>query len=85
MLVKSLAKVPILTTSNPLPADKNPDKIEECTRLFAEIQNAYDVLSDSQERAWYDAHREAILRGGKGCRQADLATSKLWLCLTMLL
>lgn len=61
----------------PSPADKNPDNIQECTRLFAEIQNAYDVLSDSQERAWYDAHREAILRGGKlawHCPSAVLLT-----------
>lgn len=28
------------------------------------MQNAYSVLSDPHERAWYDEHREAILRGG---------------------
>jgi DnaJ family protein A protein 5 len=27
------------------------------------IQQAYEVLSDVQERAWYDKHREALLRG----------------------
>ena len=32
--------------------DKNPDSIEECTRQFREVQQAYDVLSDPQERAW---------------------------------
>ena len=26
------------------------------------MQSAYEVLSDPQERAWYDAHRDAILR-----------------------
>lgn len=43
--------------------DKNPDRIEECTQLFHEVQAAYDVLSDKQERAFYDKHREAILKG----------------------
>lgn len=28
------------------------------------MQSAYEVLSDPQERAWYDSHRESILRGG---------------------
>lgn len=28
------------------------------------VQAAYEVLSDAQERAWYDKHREQILRGG---------------------
>lgn len=36
--------------------------MEETTRLFAEVQSAYEVLSDPQERAWYDSHRDAILR-----------------------
>uniref|UniRef100_A0A0R3S2G8 DnaJ homolog subfamily C member 21 n=1 Tax=Elaeophora elaphi TaxID=1147741 RepID=A0A0R3S2G8_9BILA len=44
--------------------DKNPNKVEECTRYFALIQQAYDVLSDPHERAWYDRHRESILKGG---------------------
>ena len=44
--------------------DKNPDQTEESTKQFRVVQQAYDVLSDPQERAWYDKHREAILRGG---------------------
>ena len=44
--------------------DKNPDQVEEYTKIFRVIQAAYDVLSDKQERAFYDKHREAILRGG---------------------
>ncbi|XP_033112030.1 dnaJ homolog subfamily C member 21-like [Anneissia japonica] len=46
--------------------DKNPDRVDECTAQFTVIQQAYDVLSDPQERAWYDKHREAIIRGGFG-------------------
>lgn len=48
----------------------HPDKahqsglsIEEATKRFQQIQEAYSVLSDPQERAWYDAHREQILKG----------------------
>lgn len=37
--------------------------MEETTKLFAEVQSAYEVLSDGQERAWYDSHRDMILRG----------------------
>ena len=45
--------------------DKNLDNPEKATAEFRIVQQAYDVLSDSQERAWYDKHREAILMGGK--------------------
>jgi DnaJ family protein A protein 5 len=43
--------------------DKNPTRQEEAAEAFKEIQQAYEVLSDKHERAWYDAHRDAILRG----------------------
>lgn len=43
--------------------DRNINDIETATRKFAEVQTAYEVLSDPQERAWYDSHREAILSG----------------------
>lgn len=36
--------------------------MENATKQFAEVQSAYEVLSDPQERAWYDSHRDAILR-----------------------
>lgn len=45
--------------------DKNLDNPEQATAEFRIVQQAYEVLSDSQERAWYDKHREAILMGGK--------------------
>ncbi|RMD42083.1 hypothetical protein DV735_g3029, partial [Chaetothyriales sp. CBS 134920] len=43
--------------------DRNYGNVEEATRLFAEVQTAYEVLSDAQERAWYDSHRHVLLRG----------------------
>uniref|UniRef100_A0A182Y6E3 DnaJ homolog subfamily C member 21 n=1 Tax=Anopheles stephensi TaxID=30069 RepID=A0A182Y6E3_ANOST len=44
--------------------DKNLDNAEEANQQFLLVQAAYDVLSDHQERAWYDNHREQIIRGG---------------------
>ena len=43
--------------------DRNYNDEENATRKFAEVQTAYEILSDPQERAWYDSHREAILSG----------------------
>ena len=42
--------------------DRNYGNVEEMTRRFADVQSAYSVLSDPQERAWYDSHRQDILR-----------------------
>jgi curved DNA-binding protein CbpA len=46
--------------------DKNIDNVEEAKLMFQSIKNAYGVLSDPQERAWYDSHKDSILRGGDG-------------------
>jgi len=43
--------------------DRNLNDTENATRRFAEVQTAYEILSDPQERAWYDSHRDAILSG----------------------
>lgn len=40
--------------------DRNIDNVEATTKLFAEVQCAYEVLSDPQERAWYDSHRDVV-------------------------
>ncbi len=44
--------------------DKNLENSDEAKKEFQFIQAAYEVLSDPQERAWYDKHRDAILLGG---------------------
>jgi DnaJ homolog subfamily A member 5 len=46
--------------------DRNFGDVEAATTKFAEVQSAYEVLSDPQERAWYDSHRDSILRGDSG-------------------
>lgn len=51
--------------------DKNYGNQEEAAVRFKEVQNAYTVLSDADERAWYDAHREQILRGGEEAGDPD--------------
>ncbi|XP_077286672.1 dnaJ homolog subfamily C member 21-like isoform X2 [Arctopsyche grandis] len=43
--------------------DKNLNNLDEAKEQFQVVQNAYEVLSDPQERAWYDSHREQLLRG----------------------
>ena len=45
--------------------DRNYGNIEATTKQFAEVQSAYEVLSDPQERTWYDSHREIILQNEK--------------------
>lgn len=57
--------------------DKNAHRLDEATEKFKEIQAAYAVLSDEQERSWYDHHRDDILGGldgasGGGGVEADL-------------
>lgn len=51
--------------------DRNYGNEDTATKTFAEVQAAYEVLSDPQERAWYDSHESAILRGADGAAQDD--------------
>ncbi|CAG8734604.1 15374_t:CDS:2 [Cetraspora pellucida] len=44
--------------------DKNHHRVAEATEQFTLLQQAYEVLSDPNEREWYDNHRDAILREG---------------------
>lgn len=45
--------------------DKNKDRVEEAHEKFKAIHEAYSVLSDPQEKAWYDSHKSEILTGSK--------------------
>ncbi|KAJ5114584.1 hypothetical protein NUU61_000343 [Penicillium alfredii] len=51
--------------------DRNYGNAEEATKLFAEIQSAYEVLADPQERAWYDSHSDAFLGTNGGAEGAQ--------------
>lgn len=42
--------------------DKNVGN-QDAADMFRHIQQAYECLSDTAERKWYDEHREAILQG----------------------
>ena len=42
--------------------DRNHGQEELATNKFKEISTAYSVLSDPNEKKWYDDHREDILR-----------------------
>uniref|UniRef100_A0A069DV41 DnaJ homolog subfamily C member 21 n=1 Tax=Panstrongylus megistus TaxID=65343 RepID=A0A069DV41_9HEMI len=44
--------------------DKNLNNSEEAKEQFQLIQQAYEILSDPQERSWYDRHKDSILKGG---------------------
>eukprot|EP00587_Corethron_hystrix_P007865 CAMPEP_0113330604 /NCGR_PEP_ID=MMETSP0010_2-20120614/21767_1 /TAXON_ID=216773 ORGANISM="Corethron hystrix, Strain 308" /NCGR_SAMPLE_ID=MMETSP0010_2 /ASSEMBLY_ACC=CAM_ASM_000155 /LENGTH=267 /DNA_ID=CAMNT_0000193261 /DNA_START=145 /DNA_END=945 /DNA_ORIENTATION=+ /assembly_acc=CAM_ASM_000155 len=62
--------------------DKNPnDPDGTIAEKFLAVQNAYETLSDPNERAWYDEHREAILNGweaGAGEEQEGGSGSRPW-------
>ena len=51
--------------------DRNFGQEELATSMFKKVSAAYAVLSDPQERKWYDDHRESILRGGDGTNKGS--------------
>lgn len=51
--------------------DKNIANETEAKQKFQLIQQAWEVLSDPQERAWYDKHRDQILRGNQSNYEDD--------------
>ncbi|KAL3454958.1 hypothetical protein BJX64DRAFT_101070 [Aspergillus heterothallicus] len=55
--------------------DRNYGNVEAATNLFAEIQAAYEVLSDPHERSWYDTHRDAFLSGDGGDEATDFSNN----------
>ena len=42
--------------------DKNADD-PQAKEKFQELNEAYEVLKDPHERAWYDSHKDQILSG----------------------
>jgi len=42
--------------------DKNMDNLEHATEQFKLVKASYEVLSDPQDKAWYDRNRENIMQ-----------------------
>ncbi|KVI06460.1 DnaJ domain-containing protein, partial [Cynara cardunculus var. scolymus] len=65
-----------------LALQRHPDKLiksgvteAEATASFQELVNAYEVLSDVRERAWYDSHRSQILFSGSNPSNSSSASA----------
>ena len=56
--------------------DKNPDCPGYAEHRFKEIQRAYVVLTNSDDRAFYDSHRDRILAAGQ--QRAKLRSTSAW-------
>ncbi len=55
--------------------DRNYGDVDNATKLFAEVQTAYEVLSDPHERAWYDSHQDVLVHGAKDSSYGGAGTS----------
>ncbi|KAG7345361.1 chaperone protein DnaJ [Nitzschia inconspicua] len=58
----------------------HPDKNhgdDQAAEKFRLVQQAYEVLSDPQERTWYDDHRDAILAGWSTGNQDNDASANM--------
>lgn len=58
----------------------HPDKNlgdEQATDRFRLVQQAYECLSDTAERKWYDEHRDAILKGWSASKGGSAANDDL--------
>lgn len=51
--------------------DKNAGN-DEAKQLFLAVQEAYEVLSDPNERTWYDTNREKILFNKEDMSKEDI-------------
>ena len=58
--------------------DKNVGNEEEATDRFKEVNAAYAVLSDPNERKWYDDHRESIIKGDDFSDESYGEAINLW-------
>lgn len=56
---------------HPDKAQQRGEDVAVANEKFKELQGAYATLSDGRERAWYDAHRDEILRGGVDDESSD--------------
>ncbi|XP_052179925.1 DNAJ protein JJJ1 homolog [Diospyros lotus] len=68
-----------------LALQRHPDKLvqsgvpeAEATASFQELVNAYEVLSDLRERAWYDSHRSQILFSGSNPSNSSTSIPNLF-------
>eukprot|EP00915_Cephaloidophora_sp_WS-2016_P000085 GHVH01000160.1.p1 GENE.GHVH01000160.1~~GHVH01000160.1.p1 ORF type:complete len:578 (+),score=77.90 GHVH01000160.1:71-1804(+) len=49
-----------------------PEEADTFKERFLLIQEAYEILSDDQDRAWYDEHRQQLLSGTDLTKSSDM-------------